>query len=82
MLLSNNDTLQVEENAFTYSMNNAFLDGADEVEKYIEYVQDILQIIDLDTFETYFFDSSANNMKLLHITIHKDKDHELEIAEL
>ena len=41
-----------------------------------------MKIIDMEVFDTYFFDSSANNMKLLHITIHKDKEHELEIAEL
>ena len=59
-----------------------YLDAVEDVEEYIRYVQKILKIIDLDQFDTYFFDSSANNMKLLHITIHKDKEHELEIAEL
>lgn len=82
MHLSSKDTLEVGSNAFTYSMNNAYLDGIEDVEEYIRYVQKILTIIDLDKFDTYFFDSSANNMKLLHITIHKDKEHELEIAEL
>ena len=82
MHLSSKDTLEVGANAFTYSMNNAFLDGIEEVEEYINCVQKILQIIDMEVFDTYFFDSSANNMKLLHITIHKDKERELEIAEL
>ena len=82
MLLSSNDTLEVGGNTFTYSMNNAFFDGIDEVEKYISCVQAIMKIIDMEVFDTYFFDSSANNMKLLHITIHKDKERELEIAEL
>lgn len=82
MLLSSNDTLEVGGNTFTYSMNNAFLDGIDNVEKYISCVQSIMKVIGMEVFDTYFFDSSANNMKLLHITIHKDKERELEIAEL
>ena len=82
MLLSSKDTLHIEGSHFTYSMNNAFLDGIEEVEEYISCVQSIMQIIGMDQFDTYFFDSSANNMKLLHVTIHKDKERELEIAEL
>ena len=82
MHLSSKDTLEVGGGIFTYSMNNAFLDGIEEVEEYIRYVQAIMKVIDMEVFDTYFFDSSANNMKLLHITIHKDKEHELEIAEL
>ena len=82
MHMSSKDTLEIHGTDFHYSMNNAFLDGIDDVEKYISNVQAIMKIIDMEVFETYFFDSSANNMKLLHITIHKDKERELEIAEL
>lgn len=82
MLLSSNDTLDIGGDSFHYAMNNAFLDGIDDVKKYITCVQSIIKIIDMEKFDTYFFDSSANNMKLLHITIHKDKERELEIAEL
>lgn len=82
MRLSSKDTLEINGSTFTYSMNNAYLDGIEEVEEYIGCVERILKLIGQDQFDTYFFDSNANNMKLLHITIYSDKERTLEITEL
>ncbi len=82
MTYSSKDTLEIDHSSINYSMNNAYLNGIDDVEEYISTVQSIMKIADQEVFDTYFFDSSANSMKLLHITIFKDKERQLEIAEL